>query len=61
MELRNEAWERFRGRLRVSLSPWLPEEGGVVHEAEAEIELLPMKPKRIDLRFSLESSGSVVD
>ena len=55
VELRNEAWECFRGKLRVSFSPWLPEEGEPVYEVEAEIELLPMKPKRVDLRFALES------
>jgi hypothetical protein len=53
--LRNEAWQRFRGKVRVSLSPWLPEEGKTIHECEAAVELLPMKPKRIDLRFSLEN------
>jgi hypothetical protein len=54
LELRNEGWRRFQGRVRVEISPWLPIEGQVVHRSQAEVDLLPMKPASLDLRFTLD-------
>ncbi|MGQ9683179.1 MAG: glycoside hydrolase family 2 TIM barrel-domain containing protein [Anaerolineae bacterium] len=54
IEFRNEAWRRFRGRVRVEISPWLPVEGDVVQRAEVEVDLLPMEPATMDVRLTLE-------
>ncbi len=54
VELRNTSWERFSGKVRVEISPWLPEEGDVVKVIEQEVEALPMNHAAAELRFILE-------
>ena len=53
--LRNASKKRFKGRVRVEISPWLPQEGGVVQTVTGEVETLPMSEIRLDLAFKMEN------
>ncbi|MCZ7554330.1 MAG: hypothetical protein B6D39_08000 [Anaerolineae bacterium UTCFX2] len=52
--VRNEGWERYRGKLQVEVSRWLPEEGAVERVIEQEVEVLPMNEGEVELVFRLE-------
>ncbi|MCZ7554331.1 MAG: hypothetical protein B6D39_08005 [Anaerolineae bacterium UTCFX2] len=52
--VRNEGWERFKGKLQVEVSRWLPEEGAVERVIEQEVEVLPMNEGEVELVFRLE-------
>ncbi|MCC6958094.1 MAG: hypothetical protein IT316_14935 [Anaerolineales bacterium] len=55
VDLRNMSWERFGGKVRVEISPWLPVEGGVMKVIEQEVEALPMNHATAELSFTLEN------
>ena len=55
ISLRNTGWARFKGKVRVEISPWLPEETDVNQQVVEEVEILPMNDTTLDLSFVMHS------
>ena len=52
--LRNASKERFHGRLRMEISPWLPEESESTQTVTSIVETLPMNETCLDLAFTMQ-------
>jgi hypothetical protein len=55
IKLNNTAWERFRGKVKIELSKWLPLEGKVFQLIQEEVSCLPMNDNEIEIGFTLEN------
>ena len=53
LELRNEGWERFLGKLRVEISHWLPDEGEAILTDLTKVDLLPMDQHIFEINVNL--------
>jgi len=55
LEIRNDGWSRFRGRVEVSWSPWFPEEEERAASAEKPVFLYSRSSKRVILDVPVPS------
>ncbi len=53
LEVRNASWKRFRGRVRLEASPWLPEEQPTAGRVEAIVDVPPMGDGIVEVPLEL--------
>jgi len=55
VSLRNMAWERFKGKVRLEISPWSPFEGPVEKATSRKVEILPLNDGQTELQFAMKN------
>ncbi len=55
IKLRNNTWERFKGKIKIELSKWLPVEEEVSQSIQEEAICLPMNDNEIEVGFRLKN------
>ncbi|GAH72147.1 unnamed protein product, partial [marine sediment metagenome] len=55
VQLRNAFWRGFKGKVRVEISKWLPEEGEAAVVANRIVSILPMNDVTVEIAFTVNN------